>query len=67
MCISNNSDLVLVQLAVLVFLLSFILKGDDDETNEDVDHEEGDDNDEDEVEDGNSRAVVLDRTLPFLM
>ena len=34
---------------------------DDDETHEDVDHEEGDNDDVDEVEDGHDRPVVVDR------
>ena len=38
------------------------MEGDDDETYEDVDHEEGDDDDVDEVEDGHQGAVVVDRT-----
>jgi len=37
------------------------LEGDDDETDEDVDHEECDDDDVDEVEDGHQGAVVVDR------
>ena len=35
------------------------LKGDDDETNKDVDHEEGNDDDVDEIENGNIRTVVV--------
>ena len=51
-------NLILVQLAVLVFLLAFLLERDDDKTHEDVDHEEGDDDDVDEVENGDNWTMV---------
>ncbi len=54
--------LILVKLAVLVFLLSLVLEGDDDKTDEDVDHEECDDDDVDEEEDGDGWTMVVDRT-----
>jgi hypothetical protein len=41
--LSRNADLILVQFAVAILLFSFVLKGDDDETDEDIHHEEGDD------------------------
>lgn len=53
------SYLVLVQLAVLVLLLAFLLECDDDKTDEYVDHEERDDDDVDEVVDGDFNAVVV--------
>ena len=55
-----SSHLVLVQLAVLVLLLSLLLKGDDNETDKDVHHEESDDDDVDDEEDGDLDAVVVD-------
>ena len=42
--------------------LSFGLEGNDDETHEDVDHEECYDDDVDEVENGNIWTVVMLRT-----
>lgn len=51
--------LILIQLAIAVFLLSFVLEGNDNETDEDVDHKEGDNNDVDEVENGNHRSIVV--------
>ena len=54
--------LVLVQLTVLVFLLSLLLECDNDETDEDVHHEEGNDDDVDDKEDGDDHAVVVDGT-----
>jgi hypothetical protein len=47
---------------MFVCALSLVLEGNDDETDEDVHHEEGDDDDVDKVEDGDDRAVVLDRS-----
>ena len=54
--------LVLVQLAVLVFLLALRLECDDDEADEDIDHEKGDDDNIDKVEDCDVHAVVVYRT-----
>ena len=42
MSVCNNGDLVLVEVAMLEFLLTLILEGDDDKTYEEVHHEEGD-------------------------
>ena len=39
--------------------LSLALECDDNETNEDVDHEEGDDNKVDEIEEEDVRTVIL--------
>ena len=63
---ANHTDLVLVQLTVLVLLLPLLPEGDDDEAHEDVHHEEGDDDDVDDEEDGDLHAVVVDwtRVLP---
>jgi hypothetical protein len=44
-------------------LLSFVLKCDDDKTNEDVHHEESDDNNEDEIEDGHKWLIVINRSV----
>ena len=57
-----GAHLILVELAVLVGGLSLVLEGDDDETDEDVDHEEGEDDDVDDVEDGHVRTVVVHGT-----
>lgn len=54
------TDLVLVELAILVLLLALLLEGDDHETDEDVHHEEGDDDDKDDVEDGHPLAPHRD-------
>lgn len=58
--------LILVQFTPFELLLSFALKRDDHETDEDVDHEEGDDYDVDNVVDSYPRPVVLERTLVYL-
>lgn len=52
--------LVLVQLTVLIFLLSLLLECYNDETNEDVHHEEGNDDNVDDEEDGDDHTVVVD-------
>ena len=51
--------LILIELTVLESWLSFWLKSDDDKTNKDVDHEEGNDDDVDEVEYGHIWTVVV--------
>jgi len=68
MQIDDNDDklykyLIFIQFAVLVLLFSFILKGDNNETDKDVDHEEGNDNNIDEVETGDQGSVVVHRTF----
>lgn len=55
----NSFHLVLIQLAVFEGGLPLRLEGDDDETNKDVDHEEGNDDDVDKVEDCYVAAVVV--------
>ena len=52
--------LIFVQFAIFVSRLSLVLEGDDDETNEDVDHEERNNNDVNEVKDCNQRSEVVD-------
>ena len=54
--------LIFVDVYVLVLLLSLALECDDNETHEDVDHEEGDDDDVDEEVDGHQGAVVVHGT-----
>ena len=51
-------NLVLVELAVLVLLLAFLLERNDDEADKDVDHEERDDDDVDEIEDGDDWTMI---------
>ena len=52
--------LIFVQLAVFVRRLSLVLEGDNDETDKDVDHEKGDDDDVNEIEDRHQGTVVVD-------
>ena len=54
--------MILVEFAVLIFHFSLLLEGDNDETDEDVHHEEGNDDDVDDKEDGDDHAVVVDGT-----
>lgn len=53
------------QLTVLVLLFPLLLEGDNDETHEDVHHEEGNDDDIDDEEDGDLHTVVVDGALVF--
>ena len=59
----NYGYLVFVKLAVLEGSLPFWLEGHNNEANEDVDHEEGDDDDVDEVEESNIGTVVVDWSM----
>ena len=63
----NWFHLIFVKFAVLVGRLSLVLEGDDNETDEDVDHEEGYDDDVYEVEDSNNRTEVVGRTHVLLV
>lgn len=63
----NKHYLVLIQLTVFIFLLSLLLECDNDETDEDVHHEEGNDDDVDDEEDGDDHAVIVDRPDIFSM
>ena len=51
-------SLILVQFTILVFLFSLILKGNYDETNENVHHEEGNHNNVDDIKDGHNWSVI---------
>lgn len=53
-------NLIFVQLTVLILFLSLLLEGDNDETHEDIHHEESDDDNVDDEKDGDLHAVVVD-------
>ncbi len=55
-------NLIFIQFAVSVLLFSLVLKGDNNETDEDVDHKERDDNDVNKVEASNHRSVIMHGT-----
>ena len=59
----QEAYLIFIQFAVFEGGLPLGLEGDDDETDEDVDHEEGDDDDVDEVKDSYSRPKKFNLTL----
>lgn len=52
-----KTNLVLIQLLVDQFILTLLLEGDDDESDEDVDEEEGEDDEVDDVEDSHLHPV----------
>ena len=53
------SHLIFIQFTIFVFIFALVLKGDDNKTYEDVDHEEGNDDDVDEVKESNVSSVVM--------
>ena len=59
--------LVLVQFTVLVLLLALFLESDDDKSNKDVHHEEGDEDDVDDEEDRDVHTVIEDRSKVLLV
>lgn len=58
-----TTNLIFIELAVFVLLLSFVLEGDDNETDEDVHHEERDDDDVNDVVGGHYRPKVMDWSM----
>ena len=54
--------LIFVKLAVFKGWFTLRLEGNNDKTNKDIDHEEGDDDDVNKVEDGNIRPVIMQRS-----
>ena len=63
----KTSNLIFVKFAIFVSRLSLVLEGDNNETDEDVDHEECDDDDVDEVEHRNDRTVVVQGAAVLLV
>lgn len=59
------TNLILVQLTVLILLFTLLLEGDYDKTHKNVHHEESDENDIDYEEDGHVHTVVIDWTQVF--
>ena len=57
------SHLVLVEILVDEFVLALLLEGDDDQSHEDVDEEEGEDYEVDDVEDRHLHAEARRRTF----
>ena len=61
----RKNYLIFVKRAVFVSGLSLLLKGNDDKTDEDIDHEEGNDNDVNEIKDSNDGTEVVDGSNVF--
>ena len=57
--------LIFVKLAVFVSRLSLLLEGNDDKTDEDIDHKEGNNDDIDEIKDSHNGSVVVDGSHVF--
>jgi hypothetical protein len=60
-----ETDLIFIQFAVSIFLLSLVLKCDNNETDEDIDHEKGNNNNVNKIEAGNHWPVVVHRSHVF--
>ena len=60
------SDLVFVQFSILQLSLSLVLEGDNDESHENVDEEEGKDDEVDDVEDGHLHGDLVLGTVVLL-
>ena len=57
--LAKFTHLILIKAAVLVLLFTLILKRDDNKTYKDVDHEEGNDDDVDDVVNCHQGSVVV--------
>lgn len=56
----DTVPLIFVQFAIFVLLFAFVLKGDDNETDENVNHEERNDNYVNDVVGGDHRSKIMD-------
>ena len=63
----NIAHLIFVKLTIFISRLPFILKGNNNETDEYIDHEEGNDDDINKVEAGHNLSVIMNRTMIFLI
>ena len=61
------SHLIFVKLTIFISRLAFILKGNNNETYEYIDHEKGNDDDINKVEAGHNLPVIMNWTMIFLI
>ena len=59
--------LIFVKLTIFICGLAFVLKGDDDETNEYINHKKGNDNNINEIKARYNLSVVVYRPMVFLV
>ena len=64
--ILNTLSLILIQITVFVLVLSFVLKGNDHKTNEDVYHEESNDYNVGNKKYSNSSTIIVNGSFVFL-
>lgn len=64
---AQHAHLIFIKLAIFVLLLALVLKGDNNETDEDVHHEERDDNDVDNVIGSHYRSIVMNWSMILLV
>lgn len=63
----RQTNLIFIELAVFVFLLTLVLESDNNETNEDVHHEECYDNDVNDVVRGHYRSKIMNWSMILLV
>ena len=61
----DSTNLILINISILVVFISLLLKGDDDQRNEDVEEEEWKDDEVDDVEESHLDLIVRCWTLAF--
>ena len=59
----DSTNLILINISILVVFISLLLKGDDDQRNEDVEEEEWKDDEVDDVEESHLDLIVRCWTL----
>ena len=61
------THLIFVKLTILICRLAFILEGNNNKTNENIDHEEGNDDDIYEIEAGYNLSMIMNWAMIFLI
>ena len=54
--------LIFIKLAIFVRRFSLLLEGNDNKTNKDIDHKEGNDDDINEIENSHNGSIIVDRS-----
>ena len=61
------AHLIFVKLTIFVRRLAFVLKGNNNETNEYIDHKEGNDDDINKIEAGYDLSVIMNWSMVFFI
>ena len=54
--------LIFIKLAIFVRRFSLLLEGNDNKTNKDIDHKEGNDDNINEIENSHNGSIIVDRS-----